>query len=93
MNIQHHSKTSISIFLLSIMVSGYWMLGKVVHVNRFALLGAIFEILWLPALVMLFVLPTISIVMLFKEKTNIRSLYFYSFIIVVTTLLVLFLSK
>jgi hypothetical protein len=74
-------------------VSGYWMLGKVVHVNRFALLGAFFEILWLPALAMLFVIPIISIVLLLKEKTNIRSLYFYSFIIVVTTLLVLFLSK
>jgi len=75
------------------MVSGYWMLGKVVHVNRFALLGAIFEILWLPALAMLFVIPIISIVLLLKEKTNISSLYFYSFIIVVTTLLVMILSE
>jgi hypothetical protein len=88
-----NSKTSRSIFLLSIIVSGYWMLGQLVDVYRFALLGAIFEIFWLPALVMLFVLPTISIVMLFKEKANIKSLYFYSILFCFTCILIMILGK
>lgn len=88
-----NSRTSKIVFVLSIIVSGYWWLGKVIDVYRFDLVGAIFEILWLPVLAMLFVLPIISVILLVKEKVNFRSLYIYSMLIVVVTILFMVFSK
>jgi hypothetical protein len=88
-----NSKTSKLVFLLSILVSGCWLLGQVLNVYRFALVGAIFEIFWFPGLAMLFVLPILSIVMLFKEKANIKSLYVYSILFCVASILIMILGK
>ncbi len=84
-----NSRTSKMVFLLSIIVSGYWWLGQVINVYSVALVGAIFEILWLPVLVMLFVLPIISMILLLKEKVNVRSLYVYSILLGVATILIM----
>jgi hypothetical protein len=74
------------IFLLSIVVSGYWWLTKGINVYSNAIVGAIFEILWLPVLGMLFLLPIISLVLLVKERVDVRSLYIYSIFIGITTI-------
>lgn len=39
-----NSRTSKIVFLLSIIVSGYWWLGQAINVYSFALVGVIFEI-------------------------------------------------
>ncbi len=88
-----NSRTSKMVFILSIIVSGYWWLGQVIDVYSFALVGAIFEILWLPVLLMLFALPIISLIFLVKEKVNVRSLYIYSILIGVTTILFMIFSE
>ena len=49
-----------TILYLSILVSIFWICSRFVNVYRFALVGAIFEILWLPMIVMLFFLPLIA---------------------------------
>jgi hypothetical protein len=87
-----NSRTSKIVFILSIIVSGYWWLGQVINVYRFAVVGAIFEILWLPVLAMLFLLPIISLIFLVKEKVNIRSLYVYSTLLGVSTILIMLLG-
>jgi len=88
-----NSRTSKIVFILSIIVSGYWWLGQVINVYSFALVGAIFEILWLPVLAMLFVLPIISLILLIKENVNLRSLYIYSILIGVATILFMIFSE
>jgi hypothetical protein len=88
-----HSSTSKIVFLLSIIVCGYWWLGKIINVYRLALVGAIFEILWLPTLALLFVLPIISLISLVKDKFTIKSLYIYSMLICITTILCMVYSK
>lgn len=88
-----NSRTGKIVFILSIIVSGYWWLVQVTNVYSFALVGAIFEILWLPVLAMLFVLPIISLILLVKEKVNVRSLYIYSILIGVTTILFMVFSE
>ncbi len=88
-----NSSTSKLVFVLSIIVSGYWWLGQVINVYSFALVGAIFEILWLPVLAMLFVLPIISMILLLREKVNIRSLYIYSTLLGISTILIMLLGK
>jgi len=84
-----NSRTSKIVFLLSIIVSGYWWLGHIINVYSFALVGVIFEIFWLPVLAMLFVLPIISIILLLKEKVYVRSLYVYSILLGVATILIM----
>ncbi len=82
-----NSKNSKIVLILSIFTSGFWYLGQNIDVYRFVLVGAIFEILWLPMLAMLFFLPIISLILLVKEKFNIKSLYLYSILIIIATIL------
>lgn len=88
-----NSRTGKIVFILSIIVAGYWWLGQVINVYSIAFVGVIFEILWLPVLLMLFLLPIISMILLIKEKVNVRSLYIYSMLISVTTILFMVFSK
>ena len=84
----HH--TSKLVFILSVIVIGFWWLGQVIDYYHFHIVGVIFEILWLPMLVSLFVLPVISLVFLLKEKFTVKSFYLYSLLILLATLLVMF---
>ena len=82
-----NSKISKVVFILSILSSGFWCLGQVMNVYRFTLVGALYEILWLPALGVLCLLPIFSLLFLVKEKGSIKSFYIYSIIISVATIL------
>lgn len=88
-----NSRTGKIFFILSVFVSGYWWMGQVINVYNSALTGAIFEILWLPFLLILFVLPIISLILLLKEKFDVRSFNIYSIIISVITILFMIFSK
>jgi hypothetical protein len=88
-----NSKKGKIFFILSVIVSGYWWLGQVINVYNSAFAGAIFEILWLPFLLILFVLPIISLILLMKEKFDVRSFNIYSIIISVITILFMIFSK
>jgi hypothetical protein len=83
------SKRSKIVFLLSLIVAIFWYAGQYTSVYNCPLAGAIYEILWLPATGLLFALPVISAIYLFKEKFNIRSLYLYSLLIIGLTILFL----
>jgi len=88
-----NSRTSIIVFILSIITSGYWWLAKGINVYNYAIVGAIFEILWLPVLGMLFSLPIISLTFLIKEKINVRSLYIYSMLIGIASIIFMVLGE
>ena len=81
-----NSKTSITVFILSIIASGYWWLAKGIHVYNNAIVGAIFEMLWLPLIGLLFLLPIVSLFLLVKERVNVKSLYIYSFLMGIATI-------
>ena len=87
------SKTRISkaIFLLSIGVLTFWLLGKTINIYHYAFVGVIFEILWLPAIVLTFSLPVFSFILWSKENFNFKSLGLYSFLIAIITILVMIL--
>jgi len=88
-----NSKTSKMVFILSIIASGYWWLAKGINVYSNALVVAIFELLWLPVLGMLFLLPIIALIFLVKERVNLRSLYIYSILIGMATIFCMIFSK
>jgi hypothetical protein len=80
-------------FVLSIVVFGFWGTGQIIDVYQHAFVGAIFEMLWLFMLLMLFTMPIIALIFLIKEKFNFRSLYLYTFIIAVTNILLMIFTK
>jgi hypothetical protein len=89
-----NSSLSKFFFAVSIFCFVFWLLGQTIDVYRFALVGAIFEILWLFMLLILFVSPIVCFVFLVKEKFNLRSLYLYSIILSIgTLLLMIFITK
>ena len=81
------------LFISSVAVLVYWTLSRTVDIYRFAVVGAIYEILWLFMLIALVGLPILSIVFLIKEGFNIKSLYLYTILIAVTSILVMVLVR
>jgi hypothetical protein len=88
-----NSRISKIFFLLSVLVFAFWCLGQIINVYRFAVVGAIFEILWLPMLAMLLVLPIMSFIFWVNEKFNLRSFYLFTILIVVMTVLLMVFRK
>jgi hypothetical protein len=80
------SLTSKITLLVTVLASVYWMLVQIVDIYHFAVLGAIYEILWLPFLLVLHLLPVFSFIMLVREKFRFRSLYLYALLISLMTL-------
>jgi hypothetical protein len=78
-----------TILYVSILVSFFWICSRFINVYRFALVGAIFEILWLPMILMLFFLPVIACYFLFKEKFSFHSTYLYAFLLMLFTFLII----
>jgi len=82
-------KTSRILFLLSIATFSYWTISVSTNVYWSANTGAVFELLWLPMLALLFLIPIISIIALVKQKTIFSSLSFYAALLTALTLIIL----
>ena len=59
----------------------FWILAKTVNVYDHAITGAIFEIMWLPSLMLMCMIPAISLVVLLRKKCNLRVIHFYTVLI------------
>lgn len=88
-----NSRESKSVFIISIGVFVFWTFGQFTNVYRFAITGAIFELLSLPMVSLLIILPIASIILLVKERVNIRSLNLYSMIAIAITVLMIVFRK
>lgn len=90
-----NTKTSALVFVLAILISAFWILGQRIDLYHYAIIGVIFELLWLPLIALIFLVPVFSFIRWWKEKFNFRSLYLYSFLITVIALVYLtfFLGK
>jgi hypothetical protein len=86
-------KGSVIVFALTIIVTLYWYLPSLINVYRFPIIGAIYEILWIFMIGGLFALPVGSFIFLGKNKFNLRSLYFYSRLISLLSILFLVTGK
>jgi len=85
-----NSGLSIILFVASIFVLAYWSIGKAINVYDLAVVGAIYEILWLFMILGLFGLPVVALIFLIKEKFSFRSLNLYTIIISVFSILHMF---
>ena len=80
------------VFILSIITALYWLAGKFWNVYNFAFSGAVYELLWLPMLASIFIIPLVSLVFFVKDKFDLRSLSLYSFLIMSALILMLVFS-
>lgn len=66
------------------------VLARTVDVYRYALVGGIFEFIWFPSLLILFVLPVPVFIYWHKEKYSISSPHLYSIMLLIATFFLLF---
>jgi hypothetical protein len=89
--IYKNSRLSKILFVFSLFILSYWSIGRSINVYHFAIVGAIYEILWLFMLMALFGLPLVALAFLIIEKFSFRSLYLYTIIVGVFNILIMFL--
>ncbi|RAR48582.1 hypothetical protein B0I10_105195 [Flavobacterium lacus] len=63
----------------------FWILVQNLDVYRFAIVGALYEILWLPMLATIILLPSAAFYFWYKDKFNINSIFFYLLLVFVFT--------
>jgi hypothetical protein len=83
-----HTKQSKIVLFLSALVAAYWYIGKMMDVYHTKFVGVVFEILWLPMIILLFALPIASLGFFVKDKLNLRSFYLYSLLIGIAGILI-----
>lgn len=87
------ARISRMIFLFTIAAGIFWIVGKSINVYSWPVVGAIFEILWLPSLIILFILPIISFVYWVNEKFKLKSFNLYSLILAIVVVLIIMFIK
>jgi len=75
---------AVSIFILL-----YWLLCKTIDVYKYAILGVLSEILWLPMIAMLFLLPILNTYAIFKNKNSL--IPYFNLAINLITIFIVFL--
>ena len=68
-------------FLLSALILLYWVIVFSIDVYEYALIGAIYEILWLPFIVLLYTLPILNIGMVIKNKFSLKTFWLYGLLL------------
>jgi len=69
------------------------MAGWFFNVYRYAIVGVVYEILWLPMLLLLFLIPVLAILSLIRQKALFGSLSFYAGLLIVINFALLLLLK
>lgn len=90
----NHPKIITSVFLLSLLVFAYWFIVSHVisDIYKVAVVGAIAELLWLPMLGLLVLLPIVSIMQIIKNKHTQPLLPLFSLLTGIATILFLLLK-
>lgn len=74
---------------ISISMLLYWLLNKTIDVYQITILGVLYEILWLPMLILFIVLPILNTYTIFKNKNNL--IPYFSLALNVITIVIVFL--
>jgi hypothetical protein len=75
-----YTTKSFIVFLLSVFNIMYWMAGLVIDIYHYRSVGAIYEIIWLPMVLLLFLLTVISGMGWRRSGWSFKSWYFYAFL-------------
>ena len=84
-----NSRENWVLFIISSSIVVFRLLGQAVNVYYFAVTGAIFELLNLPTLALLFGLPLYSVYVFWRDRFNLGSLALYSALMLTVTIVLL----
>ncbi len=73
--------TGLVSILASVIVSGYWIWGNTFDVYEYAVTGAIFEIVWIFMVPLLFAIPVLSLIAAIINKFKSSFLYIASILL------------
>ena len=76
------------LIILFCIANGFWLIANTYNVYDNAVMGAIFEILWLPMIAATIAVPVLSIIFFFKDGRSAKSWFLY--IAIVSLLLLAF---
>ena len=74
----------------SVFVLLYVAIFKSVDPYKYAVVGAVYEILWLFIMAAIFIIPIIALWILFKKNFSFKSFYFYALLISAASIVLLF---
>lgn len=80
-------KRSRGLFLAAVIVSVFWFIIGVFKFHGTPIIEEVIQFLWLPMLIILFIIPIVCLLLLLRKKFNPKSYYFYSLIICSVTIL------
>ena len=86
-----NSKTPKVIFIISLIVFAFFLLGNVLvsDIYRYAIVGVIFELLWLPMLLLLLVLPVISVLVFINQKGKSKIYAALSVLFIISSIIIM----
>ncbi len=84
-----NKKVDYWIFFIAIFTFIFWLVSKNINVYKYAVIGGIFELLWLAMVLAVIVIPLISLAKIITQPISIKSLAIYSLFISIGTILVL----
>lgn len=90
---RNHSSLGFAVLLLTCFTLAFWVTAYYTNVYRWAVGGAIFELLWLPMLMAVLALPVVSFLHWRKEKFRVPSLFLYALLVCVAMAVWLYLHS
>ena len=86
-----NSKNGKLIFIISFVVFAFYFIGYIVagDVYRYAVVGAIYKLLWLPMLASLLIVPVISVAVFFKKERHSKLYAALSILLIASSILIM----
>jgi len=75
------SRSAVTVFVFTLLVAAYWFTSQSENINSNAFVGASYEVLSIPMVLLMFLLPIYSLIRWFTLKFDWRSLWLYSGIV------------
>jgi hypothetical protein len=84
-------RTAKFLFGLSLFVIAFYSIGYIVigNVYRYAVVGAIYELLWLPMLLSLVIIPLFGVLVFFKNKGKHRIYAALAILLIIASFIIL----
>ena len=84
-----NSKTGTIILVINVLFLAVWIVAYNINVYKVVLIGAIYEMIWLPLIICLFALPIVSFIFWRKDSFKIKSKFLYLIILAVLSITLL----
>lgn len=79
------------LLLINLIAVTFWIVGQNINVYRYAIVGVIFEFLWLPMIAAIILLPFASFKYWYKDKFKVTSKFFYLFLFCILSIVTLYI--